>query len=44
MCALPIHGQNVIAIKCPHKVPALTLNVYNFFKIQPKAAKLCEFI
>ena len=26
-----------------HKVPALTLNVYNFFKIQPNAAKLYEF-
>ncbi len=26
------------------KVPALTLNAYNFFKIQPNAAKLCEFI
>ena len=25
------------------KVPALTLNVYNFFKIQPNAAKLYEF-
>ena len=24
-------------------VPALTLNVYNFFKIQPNAAKLYEF-
>ena len=25
------------------KVPAPTLNVYNFFKIQPNAAKLYEF-
>ena len=25
------------------KVPALTLNVYKFFKIQSNAAKLCEF-
>ena len=25
------------------KVPALTLNVYNFFKIQPNATKLYEF-
>ena len=25
------------------KVPALNLNVYNFFKIQPNAAKLYEF-
>ena len=25
------------------KVPALTLNVYNFFKIQPNAAKPYEF-
>ena len=24
------------------KVPSLTLNVYNFFKIQPNAAKLYE--
>ena len=24
-------------------VPALTLNVYNFFKIRPNAAKLYEF-
>ena len=24
-------------------VPTLTLNVYNFFKIQPNAAKLDEF-
>ncbi len=26
------------------KVPALTLNAYNFFKTHPNAAKLCKFI
>ena len=26
------------------KVPALTFNGYNFFKIQPNAARLCDFL
>ena len=25
-------------------MPALTSNVYNFFKTQPNTAKLCEFV
>ncbi len=38
------HSLNPIQTRGRRKVPALTLNANNFFKIQPNAAKLCEFI